>query len=509
MARVAAWAQHGSIAHFPTNIERQVFMSPLAEFMILNLQLISGSDRFANLVQWAAYVGTALASYAIATDLGANRSAAMVACGFAATIPASILQATSTQNDLLLAFFLIAAVHFGVRYHLRSDLAAGSGLAFSVAAAIATKGYALAYLGPMAVVLATVVIRRDGVWRKWVPPLLLAALGTVIVNAGHWWRNYSLYQHPLGPKFLRVAVANETHAPAALVSNVVRQTLPHVGVPSARVREVIERVVFAIHKILGIDPLDPRTTAWPSPLVQGIHLHEDKAGNNLHLLIITLGFAGLALSLKRGRLRSHARAGALLAIASGGWFTIAFMLKWQPWVQRFHIAAFVLAAPAIGLLCADYLGPRAARTVLIGLAISALPFLVLNVSHPLVSFRGAKSAFIVDTTTDYLRNRPYLQEPLVEAVRRLQESGCHSLALRTGPDAAEYAVRALATVNRLQMVFHHVDIQNVTSGIAQHAQPACAILELERTPHGAAPEGFTATLTTDDVRLYQPFTQAN
>ena len=49
MARVATWIQNGSIAFFPSHIERQNHSMPMAEFLILHLQLLSGSDRLANL----------------------------------------------------------------------------------------------------------------------------------------------------------------------------------------------------------------------------------------------------------------------------------------------------------------------------------------------------------------------------------------------------------------------------------------------------------------------------
>ncbi|MCK4894257.1 MAG: hypothetical protein KAT07_09835, partial [Calditrichia bacterium] len=49
MARVANWIQNKSIKFYPTSIPRQNYSMPLAEYMILHLQLISQSDQFANL----------------------------------------------------------------------------------------------------------------------------------------------------------------------------------------------------------------------------------------------------------------------------------------------------------------------------------------------------------------------------------------------------------------------------------------------------------------------------
>jgi len=52
MARVMYWMQHQSVAHYPTHNPRQLDSPPWSSFAIMHLQLLSGGDRFANLVQW-------------------------------------------------------------------------------------------------------------------------------------------------------------------------------------------------------------------------------------------------------------------------------------------------------------------------------------------------------------------------------------------------------------------------------------------------------------------------
>ncbi|MFA5206492.1 MAG: hypothetical protein WC708_19005, partial [Lentisphaeria bacterium] len=72
MARVMHWIQNQGIGHYPTHCTRQVFMPPLAEWMILHLQLLSGGDHLANLVQWGALAGSVLGVSWIAKLLGAK-----------------------------------------------------------------------------------------------------------------------------------------------------------------------------------------------------------------------------------------------------------------------------------------------------------------------------------------------------------------------------------------------------------------------------------------------------
>ena len=52
MARVVFWMDHQSVAYYPANTLRQLYQPPFAEYVILHLQVLSGSDRFAFAVQW-------------------------------------------------------------------------------------------------------------------------------------------------------------------------------------------------------------------------------------------------------------------------------------------------------------------------------------------------------------------------------------------------------------------------------------------------------------------------
>ena len=57
MGRVVHWMQNRSVDHYPTSIDRQLYLGPWTEFAILHLQVLTGGDRWANLVQWMALPG--------------------------------------------------------------------------------------------------------------------------------------------------------------------------------------------------------------------------------------------------------------------------------------------------------------------------------------------------------------------------------------------------------------------------------------------------------------------
>src|SRR6476620_3530031 len=92
MPRVLHWAQNQSVAHYPTNIQRQLWSSPGAEFIVLHFYILSATDRFLALVPCSAFVVSIVASSLIARELGATRRGQLMASVFAASLPGAIAQ---------------------------------------------------------------------------------------------------------------------------------------------------------------------------------------------------------------------------------------------------------------------------------------------------------------------------------------------------------------------------------------------------------------------------------
>jgi hypothetical protein len=135
LSRAAYWLQnHSATQFFPGSI-RQNGAPPNAEMLQAWTMAITGTDRFAQVVQWLALVGIAAAVFGGARLLGFARPASIFAAALFVALPQPILQATTTQNDLVVTFFIAAAALFGVsglRNGSRGELAvagAAAGLA--------------------------------------------------------------------------------------------------------------------------------------------------------------------------------------------------------------------------------------------------------------------------------------------------------------------------------------------------------------------------------------------
>jgi len=149
MTRVKHWEQYGSISFFPTHNLRQLCMPPFAEYAILHLEILSGGDRFANLVQWIALVGSLIGVSLIAKEIGASSKGQILSAVFAATLPMAVLQSSSTQNDLVVSLWMVCLVLFCIRFARSANWASAIPFGVSLGLATLTKGTSWVFAFPI------------------------------------------------------------------------------------------------------------------------------------------------------------------------------------------------------------------------------------------------------------------------------------------------------------------------------------------------------------------------
>jgi 4-amino-4-deoxy-L-arabinose transferase-like glycosyltransferase len=375
MSRVEHWRLHHSVAHYPTNIEWQLFLNPWAEFAILQFQTLGfGSDRLANMVQWFAFVGSMVGVSLLVRILGGALFAQGLGVLLVATTPMIILQSTSTQNDLVCGFFVVAAAYFFFERLATSSRNHEIYSGLSAALAIATKGTAYPILFPF-VAYALIGVTRQENLRRGFQLAGVLILSMLLMNAWHWARNFGLWHHPLGdPKWV-AQYKNEVFGVREIASNVVRSVAGHLGTPSWKVNAFTESVVANIHGALRISVNEPSVTIQPGRSVPDIQYftHEDYAGNGIMVLLAAMTIGLAILTQARTRIRPF----AVLLLMSGLLFCVFF--KWTPFNNRVHTPLFLLAAAAVGCVltplpagCAERdRGPEKKRALFIGLSLIA------------------------------------------------------------------------------------------------------------------------------------------
>ena len=87
MSRVEYWIQNKAIFFFKTNNPRQNVLAPFSEFLILHFQILSGSDIFANLVQWINLIIGLVTLSLICKEFGLSKRLQLISAVFMCSLP--------------------------------------------------------------------------------------------------------------------------------------------------------------------------------------------------------------------------------------------------------------------------------------------------------------------------------------------------------------------------------------------------------------------------------------
>lgn len=473
MSRVAHWEQNHNVGHYPTYNLPQLFHPPFAEFVILHLQILSRSDRFANLVQWFCMMGSAIGVSLIAKQLRANLQGQVIASVFAVTIPMGILQASSTQNDYVVCFWIVCLAYFAIqsiqqKLNFANSIAVGTSLGL----AILTKGSAYLLAFPFVALLFLIKLRQTG-WKIW-KPLLVVSILFLTLNFNHYLRNLDLFGSFLGtPADFAKEYKIEVISLPAFISNLVRNASLHADIVRSLnlekfivpVTGLTEKAIRILHSVLRIDINDPRTTHPPGWYqVPGISFDENTAGNPLHLVFIIVS---IALFLVYGRLRSQKLLALYLIATTGGFALICLLLKLQPYQSRHHLSTFVLFSAFIGVVLTQALNRYLVMVLIVILLTASTPWVLGNKYRPIAA---EENIFSMDRIEQYFINREHLQVPYEEAVNFVQTRQCQNVGLWLGTNDSvgnrywEYPFWVLFNGKNTRPIrLEHIQVQNISA----------------------------------------------
>jgi hypothetical protein len=358
LPRIEHWLQDRSLAFYPTYNDRQNESGILAEEGILALRSWNHAYPIANLVQWLSFGGCIVMAGRIAGQIGGTRSAQYLASVLFATIPMAILQASSTQTDLVVAFFSAASVYFLLQARITGSYSLIYGFVIAGALAYLAKGTAAVFLSGFIIVYAIGLVLQRPSWKVWLHLFLSGSIGAAIL-AGHELRLFHAYGSFKGPSSAETSVVHPNWR--STVFNAVRNFASNLNITDDAKRLKIESQVIAAGQKLGIHDTDSRYSFLALPFHLNppiIALHEDVAPNMTHVALIIIAMSVLlilALASPAWRTRNWpiARYGIALALSMAAFFAL---IKWQPWITRLQLGEFVLAMPLIAVLLSSLLG---------------------------------------------------------------------------------------------------------------------------------------------------------
>ena len=490
MSRVMHWIQNASVDHYTTIDVRQLSLPAGAEYQVAQFHILSGNDRFVNLVQWLSFFGCIIGVSLVSRVITEGRRGQIASALFCGTIPMAVMQSTTTQNDLTVAFWIVCGLYFIFRSK-RFTIYDCLWVAIAAGLAIATKPTAYFFLFPFITYLFfrvfRAVVSRNGIKGALTGIVIFACFTMVSLSLSvpSYWRNYQTFGNVLGPD----AGTRNTHiSPKSLVSN----TMKNMGL-SLPFPMYWKLVTFVHGDILDMDINDPTSTFEGNKVLpdnEWVYLlpDEDFAGSPLHMIILGVAILGMIGGLLS---KAEKKPSQMMVVALGGiigFLIYSLLIKWQVWGNRLFLPVMVTCSPVAGALLARA-SHRLSSMIAVMFIAAGIFYSLFSIKHPLVSIPGSQSAFFptqsiltLDRDEIYFNGTfEHLKKPMFVLAERIRKDGCEAIGIRLQSPEFEYPLWALVNQpSERHMKIKHVGIENAS----RHLSPEftddelCAIVNV-------------------------------
>jgi 4-amino-4-deoxy-L-arabinose transferase-like glycosyltransferase len=386
--------------------------------------------------------------------LGGDVFAQCAAAFVVIATPICILEATSTQNDLVCALLTATTIYF-----LSRGRTLMTGLSLGLAVLI--KSSAGLFVFPFLLLL---FFRRPFHLRRILRTAgELAVIGAIAIAliTPHTLRNIRIFHSPLGEKTQVQWIQSQTWAFRPFVSNVIRNLGSELGTPISRINRIEDRGIHAVARVLRLDLDDPRNTFFGKTFAAGAM--EGDEDNSANPLPVALFIAASIFLLISSRLRSS-KVARFTILVWAGFLLLAWRLSWQPWITRLHIPFLVLSSVPTAIFL-DELRRRSrviVAAIIAVIALVSLQPLLHNWNRPFLILKPPQSVFTEARDEQYLKGRPDLRSCYKSTVESLAAASCHVVGIHTTEDQWEYPLWALTNTGGPPTYFEHIDVENQT-----------------------------------------------
>ncbi len=468
LARVEHWIQNKTVAYYPTNIIRQLYYCPWAEYAITQLRLLAAPQPAVNMIQWLSMLGAVMGVSLIAKHLGASRRGQLVASLLAITVPMGILQSVSTQTDYVATFWLICFVFFLMKLQHDFKMLYVVATAVSLGLALLTKGYAYIIAVPLMAWLTWSFLKVGRIKR--LGAVMIICLIAISLNAGHYYRNAEAFGSVRGVKN---SLLNASFDVKVLGGNLLRNLGVHLATPLPQLNEAIEKTLSRTASFLHIDINDSRAIYLKNKFtIAPITYDEDISGNLLHLILF-----GLIIFICCRNLKRYAGVWPYMLVLTSAVILFCWTLRYQPWISRFHLPFFILCCPIAGVVMESV--SRQMRWVVMAVVfMAAMPYVFLNVNHPWV---GPSSIWQQSMTAQTFRGKEF-ESSYRQRTVQLGEKHCDQIGIVLGGGDWEYPLWVLLKEQHLaNLRIEHVQVTNASNQLPYPLGPfnPCAVLTLK------------------------------
>lgn len=444
LPRMMQWAQNKSAAHYATNDVRQLASPVLAEFVNVQVYLLSGKrDVFWNLLQAASYLTDAWIVYKIAVKIGADRKYAYLSTLLFMTMPIAFSEALNTQVDLYASLWLLIFVYHFIdlfeagqltadRNTLKKCLTMGACVSFGFLTKPSVDvGMAVLLFG-----LLIRCIRRRDTWQA-IAKIVICVLPVVLLPLiPEWVRNYNTFSS-LGNSAVGQRQLVGTLAPHYVLMNFIKnyaQNWPNIYLYDSA--EWMAKIVSLAAVILRVDINAPSISEDGRAYVmnEAPTYNHDSAINPIVTILATLCF--IRYILRRRKNNSAGNSYTLYSMVS--FVVFCAVVRWEPYVSRYMLSYLALLCPMIGYqiqMITNESKPGWARQA----AVPIIYFLCLTELFSLTRYHQEKwHEEASRRPIGYFAHNRAIWMEYEEVFGWLNENGYDTLGIKVGPMNYEY-----------------------------------------------------------------------
>ncbi len=420
--RVIYWIYNKDVDFFPTLNSGQLYYGPFAEYIILQLQLVTGSIVYSNLPQFVSMTGSLVTVSLISEKLFHSKAARNLSVLLAFTLPIGLFESTTTQNDYVCAFYVLTSIFFIMEAYLR--LNHENIIMFTLALGFCglTKFSGWVFAVPFLIFYTALILKRHRLQLARYLPAALAIF--IVILAPFTKRNQDTFHIPIGTKEGQELYSGMMNMDIGFV-NTLSTTVKNIGTaaatPISAINEITKSTVVAFNKVMRKDVDEKDDNYLSMPYSNSFSFHEDRASNFLHFWLFLLSV--IPAFFLPGRKKIFVCLGLLWS----AFILFSMLFKWQPWNNRIELIWFMTMMPVLGYIYDEFLQKKIYRFVLTSLLLLyAMAIILLNPSKqiiPLLDLSKAMPTFFSEYDFKKLEQHPDLKDRVITNTNALKEFG--------------------------------------------------------------------------------------
>lgn len=396
LPRSEYWLFNQSIFDLDSSVSRQSWNPKLAETLQYIVRAFSNSDHYLGLIQLVTLVMIILILHEFTFMVTNSKLMASTVSLLTLAWPSLSYQATTTQNDLVVSFFIAMGALWMLHFlHLNDGRLAITMSVISLSLAIATKGIALVITAALFFSILVVRQFRDKLLQKRYSAFVLIISGFLIplLNIGTWIDNYQNFGKFLAPKDLPgYTVTVSRFGLDGLILNIIRFISSNLQIQLFGLKQLVDDKTQEFLETISLDANDPEFT-WAGGYKPLFGNHHDVAQSPVILVCIIAVISSLLIRRKYLSTLDYI---SLFTIIS--FFLLVGFLRWQPWINRLFVPIYVLLMFSISV-CTRQSG-RILKSSLVALSLifgtTTIFYSTMQMDRPIFKFSAENQVIALD-----------------------------------------------------------------------------------------------------------------